>query len=107
MFRKMRRTERELPERQAKEILENGSYGVLALAGDGGLGADRGHGGAPGVGWCASTRYVRGAGFVLSEVPPTCRPMAGRCWSRPAAHVAGMIPNTCFRPGNIAPGVRS
>ena len=36
MFRKMRRTERELPERQAKEILENGSYGVLALAGDGG-----------------------------------------------------------------------
>ena len=30
------RTERELPERQAKEILENGSYGVLALAGDGG-----------------------------------------------------------------------
>lgn len=36
MFRKMRRTERELPERQAKEILENGSYGVLALAGSGG-----------------------------------------------------------------------
>ena len=36
MFRKMRRTERELPKRQAKEILENGSYGVLALAGDGG-----------------------------------------------------------------------
>ena len=36
MFRKMRRTERELPERQAKEILQNGSYGVLALAGDGG-----------------------------------------------------------------------
>ena len=36
MFRKMRRAERELPEGQAKEILENGSYGVLALAGDGG-----------------------------------------------------------------------
>lgn len=36
MFRKMRRAERELPERQTKEILENGSYGVLALAGDGG-----------------------------------------------------------------------
>lgn len=33
MFRKMRRAERELPEGQAKEILENGSYGVLALAG--------------------------------------------------------------------------
>lgn len=36
MFRKMRRAERELPEGQAKKILENGSYGVLALAGDGG-----------------------------------------------------------------------
>lgn len=36
MFRKMRRAERELPERQAKEILQNGSYGVLALASDGG-----------------------------------------------------------------------
>lgn len=36
MFRKMRRAERELPERQAKEILQNSSYGVLALAGDGG-----------------------------------------------------------------------
>lgn len=36
MFRKMRRAGRELPEGQAKEILENGSYGVLALAGDGG-----------------------------------------------------------------------
>ena len=34
MFRKMRRAERELSEGQAKEILENGSYGVLALAGD-------------------------------------------------------------------------
>lgn len=36
MFRKMRRAERELPEGQAKKILKNGSYGVLALAGDGG-----------------------------------------------------------------------
>ena len=36
MFRKMRRTERELPVMQAKGILVYGSYGVLALAGDGG-----------------------------------------------------------------------